>query len=274
MESFKLDYTMAILTVVSFILSVWAFLVPKEFEFASSSKALKMIYKIFSKFLVRLAFVLLTLSFATLFVFGSKRPITDPIASPSISVYIPTPKPSGLGEVRLYTLDPILKNDEAVFINGWTPYVGLKVDGESVPSGIGVTIPKTAQTKYSNESTYTNATHTEVLEYKLCRKYEKMTFSFGIDDSTFDDFQASTPLCKCNIILQSKSSDQALSETDNILYDSSDIYYNFIKHSVTLDVSQIETLRFTFQWDYTPDPTKQNCFNLVIIDPILYLKET
>lgn len=265
---------MAILTFVSIILSVCTFLIPKEIDYTSSSRVVKWVYNLFSKIIVRVAFILITFIFAALSVSEIIRPADVPLASPSISVYIPTPKPSGQGAIRLYSLEPILKNDEAVFINGWTPYVGLKVDGESVPSGIGVTIPKTAQMKYSNTSTYTNATHTEVLEYKLCRKYEKLTFSFGIDDSTFDDFQASTPLCKCKITLQSKSSDQALSETDNILYDSSDIYYNFIKHSVTLDVSQIETLRFTFQWDYTPDPTKQNCFNLVIIDPLLYLKET
>ena len=174
----------------------------------------------------------------------------------------------------MYSIDPIRKNDEAVFINSWTPYVGLKVDGELVPSGIGVTIPKSAQIEYSNKFPFTNTPHTEILEYKLCRKYAKLTFSYGIDDSTFDDFHATTPLCRCRITLQSKTSDQALSETDSVLYDSSDIYYNFIKHSVTLDVSQIETLRFTFQWEYTPDPTEQNCFNLAIIDPILYLKET
>ena len=275
MDAVKYNYTMAILTVVSIVLSILMFLLPKEFEPLAKSRFLKGLYRLFSSILVRAGFIILAFIFAALLIRSIFfRPTETSTASPSVSIYIPTAVPSGLDETPLYTLDPIIINEDAFFINNWELNKDLKVDGEIVPYGIGVKIPEDDQAENNSTSPYTQVPHSEEIKYKLCKKYDTLDFSYGIDDSTFDDLDKSAPLCKCSIVLKSISSDEALSEKSAVIFDSKDFYYYLIKHSVSIDVSQVEILSLEINWEYTPDPTKQNCFNLAIIDPVLYLKKT
>lgn len=274
MDAVRYNYTMAIFSFVSILLSVITFLMPKELEPFAKSKFLKRLYRLFSSILVRIGFIISAFVFAGLFFLsGIFRPPVVPTASPSVSIYIPTAVPSGLDEIPLYTLDPIIINKDAFFINKWELDKDIKVDDEVVPYGIGIKIPKDDQNEYSAMSPYTNIPHSEEIKYKLCKKYDMLEFSYGIDDSTFDDLDKSEPLCKCSIVLKSISSDDALSEKSAVIFDSKDFSYYIVKHSVSIDVSQVEILSLEINWEYTPDPTKQNCFNLAIIDPVLYLKK-
>jgi len=184
------------------------------------------------------------------------------------------PNTDGLVRIPLTELKPIITDRSAFSFNNWDIYKTLAVDGDYFTNGIGVRIPLDIQKKIYEEHTYELEDYQVALEYKLCRKYERLTFSYGIDDSTYDAFDRDTPSGKCIILVQYKTSDKTLKEGENILYDSKEFYYSLTKRDVTIDVSEIEVLRFTFFWSYKPDPTEQNCFNLVIIDPVLYLKET
>ena len=194
---------------------------------------------------------------------------------PNIETISPTP-PSvdGLVRIPLTELKPIITDRSAFSFNNWDIYKTLAVDGDYFTNGIGVRIPLDIQKKIYEEHTYELEDYQVALEYKLCRKYERLTFSYGIDDSTYDAFERDTPSGRCMILVQYKTSDKTLKEGENILYDSKEFYYSLTKRDVIIDVSEIEVLRFTFFWSYKPDPTEQNCFNLVIVDPVLYLKET
>ena len=215
-----------------------------------------------------IAIVLISLSF---FLPGE---VPAPSPEPTVTMVPATPFTTPTDSVALYDITPIIYNSKAYFVNGWSALEPLEVDSTVIPSGIGVCIPIADQQQYIFDYVNKEVEHQEILEYMLSQKYITLDFSYGIDDRSFNGFEQDAPACMCRILVQSKSSDQMLGENDNIVYDSGYFYYNLSKTHVVLDVSSIDTLRFTFSWSYKPDPTKQNCLNLVVINPLLYLKES
>ena len=198
----------------------------------------------------------------------------EPSPEPTVTLVPATPVVTPTGSIDLYDITPIIYNSKAYFVNSWSALEPLKVDNTVIPSGIGVCVPVADQQRYNLDYVDKKVEHKEILEYMLNQDYNTLDFSYGIDDRSFYGFEQDAPSCLCRIVAQSKSSDQMLGDSDNIVYDSCDFYYNLSEEHVTLDVSNIDTLRLTFYWSYKPDPTKQNCLNLVVINPLLYLKES
>ena len=215
-----------------------------------------------------ISIILISLSFYL----PGKQP--EPSPGPTVTMIPATPVDTPTGSIALYDISPIIDNSKAFFANGWSALEPLKVDNTVISSGLGVCIPIAAQQQYNLDYVNKIVEHKEILEYMLSQKYLTLDFSYGIDDRSFDGFEQEAPACLCRIVVQSVSSDQMSEDNDNIVYDSGSFHYNLSEERVTLDVSNIDTLRFTFYWSYKPDPTKQNCLKLVVINPLLYLKES
>ena len=277
------------LSAFSGIITIWLFIVVKikiEDLVCPSKIVLKISASKYKTIYVFIAFIV-TAFFVSLSILLPVKPIkpSDPDPTPTPPTYTPSPAssapinptlPPNAGQLRtpLSNLLPIIVNKSAFFFGRWTTYSPLIVDDDPVESGFGISIPLVDQRNYYEEHAYESVDHKEILEYKLCRKYQLIDFTYGIDDSSYYGFQEDTPSCKCRILVQYKTADRPLDETHNIVFDSYVFYYDLSRTHITLDVSQVDTLRFTFFWSYNPDPTKQNCFNLAIIDPVLYLKKT
>ena len=273
------------LSAFSCIITIWLFFVIriKKEDLAYSSKFI--VHVNTSKYKTRyvvIAFIV-TAIFVSLSILLPDKPI-PPDPTPPPPTFTPSPTPSTNIDptlppqaeqlaIPLSSLTPIITDKNAFFFDSWSSYSPLIVDDNSVESGFGIAIPYEDQVKYFKEHAYENVPHKEILEYKLCRKYQLIKFTYGIDNSSYYDFDEDTPSCRCRILVQYKTADQPLGETDNILFDSGEFYYDLSRTDKIIDVSQVYTLRFTFLWSYTPDPTKQNCFNLAIIDPVLTLKK-
>jgi hypothetical protein len=197
------------------------------------------------------------------------QPFTPPIVSPT-----PTSSDDST-QKKLYDLKPLQINDQSAFINAWNKenYKKLRVDEKIITSGIGIMIPKSNQAEYSAPLNTKRTSHKEVLEYKLCRKYKTLTFSYGVDDDSAYNYNRPTPACVCRIILECANSEQDFEKgTSILLFEDNNIYYSSDSKEVKKDVSNVNIIRFTFFWEYDPSSSIRNCLNLVIIDPRLTLK--
>ncbi len=199
-----------------------------------------------------------------------------PVDTPVVTISSPTQSPNQPIPKKYYLndIDPTITNPDAFFDNCWSRHRTLVVDHEEYAVGIGIRIPLIKQREYTLHNSFPRIEHKEVLEYKLCRKYKELTFSYGVDDCSFDGFVADSPSGVCRILMQYAESNQFLGEDENILYESDEITYHLIKHDVTINVSQVESLRITVYWRYDADPTQRNCLSLAILNPILYLKDS
>lgn len=199
-------------------------------------------------------------------------PTASPVKTPTPVVgFTPTPE----GPIKkLNELDPLIINDQAFLINKWDDYTTFRIGDETYTEGIGIQIPLAKQRHYCEENRMQNTDHNEYIEYSLGYQYTKLECDLGVDQTTFENTDRTKPSGICKIVFQDAKSDDFLQEDESILYDTDWFNYRQTKLHIPVDLNGVGTLRITVYWEYSPDSTKQNCFNLAIIDPILYLKET
>ncbi|MEZ4508404.1 MAG: hypothetical protein R2912_06520 [Eubacteriales bacterium] len=271
MKGLNTDQLLGGITLAGSILSLIGFISPKGPVPPNGSRVLHFFVRLISNTYVRITIAAITIIACLVWAYISIKPIVDPPAlTPDPSITIPSPS-LGPNEVYLNTIPPSITNKEAFFINGWSKYTALKVDHEEYPIGIGIRVPFIKQHEYSLQRLYERIEHKEVLEYKLCRKYQELRFSYGVDDSSFNGFEKDTPSGVSRILMQYACSDEFLAEDENVLFDSGEFVYRLVKHDVTFDVSQVENLRITIFWKYDADPTQRNCLSLAIIEPTLLI---
>ena len=185
-----------------------------------------------------------------------------------------TPLPTNELEKKLTELTPIITNEEAFRMNAWDGYNKLCINDIVYDCGIGIRIPIDEQLDNSDSNNMQNTDHKEYIEYSLSSEYSRLECELGVDTSTYEYANRTTPSGKCRVVFQNAKSDDYLAEDESILYDTGWFNYRLTKKPIPLDVSQVETLRITVYWEYNPDHTKQNCVNIAIINPVLYLKKT
>ena len=196
---------------------------------------------------------------------------TPPATPTPVVGYTPTPE---VPIKKLNELDPLIINDQAFLINKWDDYTTFRIGDETYTEGIGIQIPLAKQRHYCEENRMQNTDHNEYIEYSLGYQYTKLECDLGVDQTTFENTDRTKPSGICKIVFQDAKSDDFLQEDESILYDTDWFNYRQTKLHIPVDLNGVGTLRITVYWEYSPDSTKQNCFNLAIIDPILYLKET
>lgn len=195
-------------------------------------------------------------------------PPATPMPVPSIT---PTPEDS---VKKLNELDPLIINEQAFLINKWDDYTTFRIGSETYTEGIGIQIPLAKQKRYCEENRMKNTDHSEFIEYSLSYQYKKLECDLGLDQTTFENTDRTKPSGLCKIVFQDAKSDDFLREDESVLYKTDWFNYRQTKLHIPVDLNGVGTLRITVYWEYNPDPTKQNCFNLAIVDPILYLKKT
>lgn len=169
----------------------------------------------------------------------------------------------------LSELDPLINKSDAFFTKSWNAFDDFVVGQDTVQHGIGIEIPQKDLVKYLKKNSNTRMTHVEYIEYSLGRKYQQLDFEFGIDQSSFESLVTETPACLCRIVMQDVPSNGFMSESSNILFDSDWFNYRLARHSASIVISDVETIRITVYWKFDVNPTKDTSLRLVLIDPEL-----
>ena len=290
MDKTALQLFIAVLTLSSLVISMIAMFHKKELFLQTLSRNrsvykrkvqsfLAAFFKVYQKeLLIILASLLLAAAFFAVMLYRKPAPsgfsagqadssmitspsVLEPFASPP--VYLST-----LDGKRLDELNPIITNKESFFYNSSDGFQGIRVDGEVYQHGI---VMKISEPDTSNAS---KTVCNESIEYALRNECVGMTFSLGVDESSFDDSSKTGPACKCRVVFQSIGTDQVSQEDENIIFDSSEFDYRLKKTYVYVDLTGVDILRIIGYWEYDNSPTGQSSINIAIVEPVLYLKKS
>lgn len=170
----------------------------------------------------------------------------------------------------LCDLDPIIINEDAFYIGSWNSFDDFVIGQSIIQHGIGIEIPERDRFQYLKRSIYKRVEHNEFIEYSLGNNYNLLDFEFGIDQSTFELLGSYPPACLCRIVIQSVPSSGFTSDSENILFDSAWFNYRLARHSASVDLSNVETMRITVFWEFDVDPTRDVSLRIILIDPKLH----
>jgi hypothetical protein len=277
MKSVDFPYLSLAISIVGALISIFSFIWPAQERTQSPSRFAQFLCRILSKLYVKIIVIVITVVAVVVFVAKILPlifPYTAPTPPPTVTITVPTPDLANPNTIPLNKENAFRYEADACFFNEWAYYDKLSVDGIEAPVGIGIMIPASDARAYSTSPNNDRVAHREILEYKLCRNYKELNFSFGVDDDSMDGFGTLTPACTCRMLIQYVNSGEVPDDDENVLYEENNIRYNYIKHAVTMDVSEVEIIRFTFFWDYDTNSSLHNDLKLVLISPTLTAKSS
>jgi hypothetical protein len=184
-------------------------------------------------------------------------------------------RPSYLSSLKKIPLDeesPLTQSGDAFFINQWDSFTDIIVDGVPYSHGIGIQVPQTDVNLSPSASHQPHDEKTEYIEYRLRNKYEGITFSIGIDETSLEDYKNGGPACLSRIYFESMDSCENSKKANYTIYDSQLFDYRFAKYDIYVDLTHVDILRISAYWKYDASKTRQNCMNLAIVNPVLYKK--
>lgn len=289
MDNTALQLFVAILTLSTFIISIITMFNKKELFLQTLSKSrslykrkaysiFKSFFKVYrNEFLLVMSSLFLASAFIIIslyFMPASSDYIVDPAetnsitASPSITGSFVTPpiEIDSLDKIYLDELSPIISNNESFFMNS-SDNEGFKkigVDGENYSHGMVI------KSSTNGISDFSRVESEESIEFALRKEYQGLTFSLGVDESTFDDIDISGPECICRVVLQAIGPDSVTQGDENILFDSSEFDYRLKKSDAYVDLTGVDILRITAHWTYDKNSAIRSSINIAIVDPVLY----
>lgn len=178
---------------------------------------------------------------------------------------------SGNDSTMLEDLDPLnIDPDTAFYFRQWETNFPIKIDNEEYLHSIGVRLPVEVKNDFKDNHVTERKDYSAQIEYSLGYKYDTLQFQYGIDDNAFKDSRLPPPACHYWIVVESCICRED-SEVKSIeLYRTPEVnYMQTIGTSEIIDVSNVETLRITFNWLFDVLPTKPLTLNVAIVDPIL-----
>lgn len=199
---------------------------------------------------------------------ASPTPTITPSAKPS-------PAPTKINQARLDELTPLdMEPDAAFCFQQWAYLLPIKVNDVEYEHSIGIRIPTAVSEDYKKHHDSNREVYKAYVEYSLAYQYEKLSFNYGIDDSSFREDALCPPQCHFWIVVQSCSSEEELADDENIIFQTDSLNYRRSLHnSGDIDVSGAETIRITVYWEFDVIQSKPLAFNVAIINPILYAKK-
>jgi len=189
--------------------------------------------------------------------------------SPSFSNSIqPTQPPPSANFTRLDSSLVIDSSKGNFFINGWGDKTAFKSINHTYDQGIGMSITGTDDEKVvrdmNNEDGEFHNTSKEVyILFALYRKYEKITFSVGVDRGIISCCKPEKS-GKAQVIISDK-------ESDIPFFDSGWKDFSYWQEDVTITgLSDVNVLKITFRSDGEGSRLPLNRLRFVIVNPSLY----
>ena len=102
------------------------------------------------------------------------------------------------------------------------------------------------------------------IEYQLDKAYRSMSFNIGADDSEPKYFGDQDTHGVARVIISDEGAGV-------ILYDSDWFDYSFSQYDISLDLREVNTLRFTLQACGGNDSKYHTTLNIALVDALLYL---
>lgn len=185
-------------------------------------------------------------------------------------------KDPGVYQTMLEELTPLRVDPDTAFVfHQWERNYPIKIDSKEYLHSIGVHLPVDLKYDLLSNHSEERKEYSAVIEYSLGYKYDKFQFSYGIDDNAFKDSGLPPPACHYWIVVESCICREDSEVRAIELYKSPEVnYMQTIGTSEPIDVSNVETLRITFNWLFDVLPTKPLTLNVAIVDPTLYITES
>lgn len=181
-----------------------------------------------------------------------------------------TPTPVPMNSIWLTDLDPLQTNIKNFFFDSWINKAPFIVENRKYETGIGMDIFGTDQEKEveppnNEDGNYDPSCKEIYVEYNLGRKYERMTFSIGVDKEDSSVFGSEDLNGKAQVLITDVDHNNA------ILYNSGWVNYSFSEHDCCIvNLSNVRTLRITFRSKGKGSDHPQDRLRFVIVRPQLF----